>query len=318
MRARVHNIIFLLLILPVFSVAAQPGAQLTDSLRRLGAVMMGGPTSMARYEASEIFAKTMEGMLRQDCKGKMKFDSINPARVIVSPDKKFRIVTWGIYFPGGKYEYFGLLQILDKGKGCKIIRLTDKSDETEDPALKLLSEKNWYGAIYYNVIATKHEGRTHYILLGWDGHDFITARKIIEVLSFKGDDRVVFGASIFRKYKDKHLRVIFEHSARASFSLRYEKHLLHSVRKTKNGKKDVVKAHTVIIFDRLSPIDPRTSRYAADLEGQYQFYVPETNIFDGFIFLNGKWVFTKDIDARNPKPGRKKKPLPKPEDYFPQ
>jgi hypothetical protein len=237
MRVPGYNLISLLLSLLIFSTAARSDPRMTDSLRKLGVVMMSGPTSMARYEASEIFAKTMEGELRQDCNGKKKFDSLNPARILVSPDKKFRIVTWGIYFPGGKYEYFGLLQILEKGGDCKIIRLADKSDETEDPALKILSEKNWYGAIYYKVIATKYEGRTHYILLGWDGHDFITARKIIEVLSFKGDDKVVFGASIFRKYKDKHLRVIFEHSARASFSLRYEKHLLHAVRKTRNGKR---------------------------------------------------------------------------------
>lgn len=68
----------------------------------------------------------------------------------------------------------------------------------------------------------------------------------------------------------------------------------------------------MIVFDRLSPIDTRTSKYAANLDGQYQFYVPESNVFDGFIFENGKWYFVKDIDARNPKPKNKKK-IPPPQ-----
>jgi len=66
----------------------------------------------------------------------------------------------------------------------------------------------------------------------------------------------------------------------------------------------------MIIFDRLSPIDPRTSKYSANLEGQFQFYVPESNIYDAFIFENGRWNFVKDVDARNPKPEKKKKLAP--------
>ena len=56
----------------------------------------------------------------------------------------------------------------------------------------------------------------------------------------------------------------------------------------------------MIIFDRLSPLDP-------NLEGQYQFYYPETNIFDAFIFKSGKWNFVKDIDAEEPKESKEEK-----------
>ena len=63
----------------------------------------------------------------------------------------------------------------------------------------------------------------------------------------------------------------------------------------------------MIVFDRLAPIDERNGNTMADFTGQYQFYVPETNIVDAFVFDNGRWVLTKDIDARNPQTPKKKK-----------
>ena len=63
----------------------------------------------------------------------------------------------------------------------------------------------------------------------------------------------------------------------------------------------------MIVFDRLAPIDTRNGSTTADLTGQYQFYAPETNILDAFVFENGKWVFVKDVDARNPEVPKKKK-----------
>ena len=48
-----------------------------------------------------------------------------------------------------------------------------------------------------------------------------------------------------------------------------------------------------IVFDRLVPMDP-------SLVGMYHYYIPETNIFDGFTLENDRWVFMKDVDARNP------------------
>ena len=42
----------------------------------------------------------------------------------------------------------------------------------------------------------------------------------------------------------------------------------------------------------------------------------DRNVLDGFSLVDGRWYFTKDIDARNPKPPKKKKKLPQPDQYF--
>jgi hypothetical protein len=73
-------------------------------------------------------------------------------------------------------------------------------------------------------------------------------------------------------------------------SLKYDKQNMQNNKKKK----------MMIVFDRLAPLDP-------NLEGQYQFYYPETNIFDAFIFRSGKWEYIKDIDARNPKESKEEK-----------
>jgi len=76
-------------------------------------------------------------------------------------------------------------------------------------------------------------------------------------------------------------------------SLKYEKQFLNT-KKRRKRKKDM------IVFDRISPLNP-------NLKGQYQFYMPETNIFDGFVFTKGKWQYVKDVDARNPADNNKKR-----------
>ena len=66
------------------------------------------------------------------------------------------------------------------------------------------------------------------------------------------------------------------------------------LKKPEKGKRFIMEnvKSEMILFDRLVPLN-------TSLEGQKQFYVPETNVFDAFIFEKGKWLFIEDIDARN-------------------
>jgi hypothetical protein len=57
----------------------------------------------------------------------------------------------------------------------------------------------------------------------------------------------------------------------------------------------------MIVFDRLIPMHP-------SMEGQFAFYVPETNIVDAYVFENGRWNYVANIDARNPVRRDKKAP----------
>jgi hypothetical protein len=299
-----------------FSQSKDDLLKLQDSLKVLGNQMPTLKPEFARYECNEKFNKMLGGLLESQGSFELSWDSVRYMSVITPADESFRLYTWAVRKDNGNYEYFGYLQLNPKAdEGEKLYELNDKSDYISSPELKLLAPDNWLGAVYYKVIQTKYKGRKSYTLLGWKGNSSLTTKKVIEVISFKSSGSPVFGAALFRKYKEKEkpVRVVFEYSAKASMSLKYEKQFMHVFKKKKNKKKkDVLKRENMIVFDRLGPLDTRVSEYSTDLEGQYQFYVPETNIIDAFVFRNGRWVYVKDIDARNPPPPRKKKALPSP------
>jgi hypothetical protein len=256
---------------------------------------------------NRLFTKLFIKTLNQESSYSFPFDSLKKISKLTAPDNTFKIFTWGYKKDDGTYSYFGIIQ-LRESEYKKLIILKDKSESIESAEMQSLNQDNWYGAIYYQIVLTKRDGRKYYTLLGWDGNNFLTQKKLIEVIWFRSNDRVAFGALIFKKYKDKAQRVVFEYTSRCTMSLRYEKQLLHIVKRSKDKKTktEKVKKSNMIVFDRLSPIDARNGSTTADLTGQYQFYAPETNILDAFVFENGKWVFVKDVDARNPEVPKKK------------
>ncbi len=265
--------------------------QFEDTLKKTAFEMLYGKRDDIRYEANENFTKILSEALNTDKSFEYPFDSLKSISRLVSPDKTFRIFNWGIPLSDGTYRYYGIIQSYNKKEDryC-IYQLSNKSDKMESPETQQkLTYDNWYGSLYYKLIIKKGN-KKHYILLGWDGSNTMSSKKIIEVLTFTPQGEPLFGYSVFNylKYKN-YSRIIFEYSAKATMSLKYEKQYY---------KKHIKKY--MIVFDHLIPLN-------SSMEGQHQFYVPETNIFDAFIFKNKKWTYYTDIDARNPKNKTKKK-----------
>ena len=140
--------------------------------------------------------------------------------------------------------------------------------------------------------------KPYYILLGWNGNSPFTQKKIIEILSFKNNGMPVWGATLLKKHEEgKIYRFIFEYSKKTSMLLRYDKQI-YTVRTNKRDprtKKPILKSikSNMIIFDRLTPLNEY-------LKGVYEYYVPQSDIFDAFVLNNGRWYFFSDVDARNP------------------
>jgi hypothetical protein len=257
--------------------------KIEDSLKVLGKIILNGETDFIKYHGNESFLKLMEGALISKNSFDYHFDSLITIARLRSEDNKLRVLNWLLRKTDGTYEYFGFLQAWNnKQKKYTIYQLRDYSDSINSPETRSLSPLNWYGALYYKIISCKSHGKKCYTLLGWDGNNNVSQKKIIDVIYINSNDKPVFGASIFKYNKKLFKRIIFEYNSTVSMSLKYEKQFLES------GKK----RRPMIIFDRISPL-------AKGLEGMYQYYYPETNIFDAFIFRNGKWEFIKDIDARN-------------------
>ena len=265
--------------------------KIEDSLKILAKVIINGETDIIKYNANERFLKLMEGALVSENSFDYPFDSLVTIAIQKSDDKKFRIFSWNIRKSDGDYEYFGFLQALnDKQSKYMLYRLTDNSATIITPEMKVLDPLYWYGALYYKIILNKSKGKKFYTLLGWNGHNNITQKKIIDVISFTSNDNPVFGAAIFKYNRKLYKRIIFEYSSTTSMSVKYDRQYITTGRKKR----------TMIVFDRLAPLDK-------SMQGMYQYYYPETNIFDAFIFKKGKWNFEKDIDARSAPPTKEER-----------
>jgi hypothetical protein len=154
-------------------------------------------------------------------------------------------------------------------------------------------------------VETKINNKEYYTLIGWNGNTPFTQKKILDVLSFKANGMPVWGATIFKKHPHGRIyRLIFEYSTASSFFLNYDKqsYEVRTGKRDKKTRKPIYKSikTDMIIFDRLGPL-------VEHMTNVYEYYVPETNVFDAFINDNGRWYYQEDVDARNPMPKRRQR-----------
>ncbi len=195
---------------------------------------------------------------------------------LYSPDNAFRMVTWNLSRTDGTHTYYCYIQKKpdDTGKSSWY-ELEDNHQNIDRPNYKTLKSDNWYGCLYYSIIPFKSNKTMMYVLLGWEGHNNYSNKKLIECLSFDSKDEPVFGKSVFVGEKNTSRRVVFEYSKEAYLLLRYNE----------DSKQ--------IIFNRLEPMKP-------ELEGVYSFYAPSLT-YDAFQLKKGKWEKVLDINPKNGK-----------------
>ena len=204
------------------------------------------------------------------------FDSLKRIGKVHSPDKKIRAITWNLPFSDGTQQYCGFIQHTQKKKAKKIYLYTlrDLSRDSSDPENEVYQPDNWFGALYYDILHNRYAGKAYYTLIGFDFNNRYSTKKVLDVLTLDQELNVRFGAPVFETENKKLAnRIIFEYSAQAVMTLRYDPDI------------------KMIVFDHLSPIE-------SGLEGVYQFYGPDFS-YDGYEFKSGKWRYRSNLDVRN-------------------
>lgn len=201
------------------------------------------------------------------------FPSLKYIGNLKSDDDNLRIITWNLPYYDGTHQYFGFIQFKKNQRTVLTYELNDQSEQIKNPEFQVLSHKNWYGALYYQIIVNKYRGDVYYTLLGTDLNDLHSKKKIVDILQFDRDNQPVIGAPVFKNREKTVSRVIFEYNAKVSMGLSYDE------------------SKEMIVYDHLSPSRP-------SLKGQFQFYGPDFS-YDGLKFENGIWNTYHDIDVRN-------------------
>lgn len=200
------------------------------------------------------------------------FDSLKYIGSVTSKDEVLRVFTWNIPRDDGTYKYYGKIQYRPDKKTFKYLSLSDKSSGMKNPQQQRLTSSQWYGALYYNIIAHTSGDQTYYTVLGLNLNDMLSNKKLIDVIWFDKQEQVHFGAPIFRNQAGRQYRIIFEYSSRVVMGLKYDERM------------------QMIVYDHLAPFKPQ-------LKGQYEFYGPDFS-YDGFKLERGIWNAYSDLDAR--------------------
>lgn len=201
-----------------------------------------------------------------------RFENLRYLGQILSSDGNVKIITWNIILTDGTSKYYCyIIRKGTKNEGNSITRLEGRNMDEAPRTDLTYSEDNWYGALYYGIQPFKTGREVFYAVLGLDYANLQVSRKIIDVLSFTGDGRVVFGKECFKKDDEIKMRDVFDYQADGVMSLRF-------------GDKKT------IIFDNLAPI---TEGHRYD-QG---FYGTEFS-FNAYILKKGLWNFVTNHEVK--------------------
>jgi hypothetical protein len=240
-------------------------------LNLLGKNILTSEADDAKHKVNSDYKSALKELINKKGSFDFNFDSLKTISILKSNDLK--IYNWAVPLNDGTFEYFAFLQIRKEKDMFRIIELIDKSETTKTPENKILTAKSWYGALYYKLITSKKLGKNYYTLLGWDGNNNLTNKKIIDVINISPNGIIKFGAPVFKTKKKTKKRIIFEYSEDVVMSLKFHQ----------NSER--------IVFDHLVPASSK-------LKGIYEYYGPELNIVDAFIIDKGKWIFEGDTDIK--------------------
>jgi hypothetical protein len=243
-------------------------ASLSDSILK-------GSNDSIKTESNRIFTQHMDSAIADPASFNYHFSPLTNLSVLQA-DNKVKIYTWMLPTARGMhFDFFGYIQVMKDDNSFHIYPLREKKyfNNSEDEFLKL-KDSTWYGALYYKVLHKKYKKKDQYILMGWQGKDRFTTRKIIDNLVIS-PGKIEFGKPVFKAGGKARSRIILEYNSQANVSLNYNDDM------------------NLIVFDHLSSSDPRP-----EAKGMFNLYGPDMT-YDAFKFKDGFWILQKDIEVKN-------------------
>ena len=260
-----------------------------DSLSYYSHEMVFDSFAENRFHYDSVFIRKFVQALRTPHSFNYPFDSVLTVSKLYAPDSTFRIFTWELQRDESYYRQEGTIQMKTKDGSLKLFPLFDVSDYTSTPTDSVRTNKNWIGALYYNIVMKEFKGKKYYTLFGYDDNDVSSTRKWLEVLTFNANGEPVFGGNYFT-YKDDELK---PQQPVSRFLLEYEKDA--HARMVYDPEMDM------IVFDHLiSESNEPQKRYTLIPDGDYE----------AFKWQNGKWVHVDKLFNQSLQDGQAPRPQP--------
>jgi hypothetical protein len=200
-------------------------------------------------------------------------DSVKGISKVYAPDTSFRIITWFISYDDYYGRQRGVIQHKPVNGVSQFIPLYDCSEFTAKAEDSVRNQRNWIGAVYYNIIKTQFRGKNYYTLFGHDSYGLRSTRKWIEVLSFNEKKEPQFGGPFFSFEKDT-----VRKPTKFRFHIEYKKDAATLV--------NFISDENMILVDHLiSETDEPENKWTLVPDGDYE----------GFKWENGRWVHVEKV-----------------------
>lgn len=289
-------------LLAIFCFVTPAGGQITadesDSLYvhelellQVGDSMVNSKSSLVRQQSARDFITIFRKTLELPGSFQYAFDSITFMSKLEAPDNSFRLFTWILKMPENKFRYFGVIHMNDEDTFI-FHPLFDRSVDSEPGSpeeelssfqteYEIGSNENWEGFHYYDIGMVSEKGlfglkrKNYYVLLGWDGNNGISHKKVVNILTFK-DGSPVFGAPIIKTEMGMQTRLLLEYNARAVITMKYH-------------DKD-----ELISFDLLVPPTKKN-------QGKKFTYIPSGQ-YDYLLWKRNKFIYHEDLFNNYSKP----------------
>jgi hypothetical protein len=235
-------------------------------------ILRNSSVDQDKINANVVFRDYLLETIQYPTSYSYSFESLTSLGIITSPDNAFKLYCWNVEMEDASNRFYCFL--VRKGKRNnknKVIEFLEKNSVSA-MSQDVLTENNWYGALYYKIIPVEKGSKKIYTLLGWRSNGTLSHSKLIDVISIHGT-HVKFGDLIFKNKRELKRRVCFEYSKKSMMSLKYEINLER------------------IIFDHLSPESP-------SMTGFFEYYVPDMS-YDAYFFEEDKWVLKEDVIGVN-------------------
>ena len=225
----------------------------------------------SKLSISQNIMVDLKKILRKKGSFTYSFNKLENLGKVASPNRQLRIFSWNCILKNGHYRYFALL-LKKTGRKVELFELHQNQSVKESMESKL-SANQWLGALYYQIIPFTQNGNNLYLLLGWDGNNNRTSKKLIETLGFSKTGEPEFGFPVIN-WRGKYLsRVIFEYSKQVQMKLKFHERVNR------------------VVFDHLSPSEPR-------YVNQFEYYGPDFS-YDALKLEKGIWNLIEEFDLKN-------------------
>jgi hypothetical protein len=252
-------------------------------MQRVSERMIFDTSQEIRQKSVYEYIKLLKEALKVDGSFYFNFDSIQYMSRVAPDDSTFRVLTFQLTLNDRTVRHYGCIQL--NKKASRIIPLLDYSDTFPLVPQITLSNRNWFGAVYYKAITKKVKNKNIYFLFGYDQNDVFSSRKLVEPMWIEGDTLARFGMPIFEKTsKTKDLlteevktknemlyRYKIEYASQASVMMRYDeekKMIVHDHVMSKNPK------HDDLAFTKI----PEGSYEGLKWEKEHWIWVPYVSI----------------------------------------